>query len=384
MTDEVDGSFTTASKCHTSWSYSVVTTAKKEPYMERISIIGLDLAKRVFQVHGVSEKHEVVTQKKLSRSELLIWFTKLEPCLVGMEACATAHYWGRELKKLGHEVRLIPPAYVKPYVKRQKNDRADAAAICEAVSRPAMRFVAIKDKDQQAVQVLHRTRSLLIRQRVQLGNALRAHMAEFGWVFPLGMAGVTQASSAVRETPDADLPALARQVLLGLVDQIDVVKKQISSLDRQMVVWHRDHAESQRLATIPGIGVVTASAIVATLGDGKQFRSGRDFAASIGLVPRQNSSGGNDRLGRISKQGNPYLRQMLILCAISQLSGRCREKPAGGVWFEQLLKRKPARVAAAALANKMARVAWAVHTKGENYRVARTVISPEGVVTMAA
>ncbi|MFH1158388.1 MAG: IS110 family transposase [Pseudomonadota bacterium] len=350
--------------------------------MEKISIIGLDIAKRVFQVHGVNEKHEVVVQRKLSRSEMLVWFTKLEPCLVGMEACATAHYWGRELKRLGHDVRLIPPAYVKPYVKRQKNDRVDAAAICEAVTRPAMRFVAIKDNDQQAVQVLHRTRELLIRQRVQLGNALRAHMAEFGWVFPLGMAGLTQAISAVRETPDADLPTFARQVLLGIADQIDILKKQISSLDKQMIAWHRAHAGSQRLATVPGIGVVTASAILAAIGDGKQFRSGRDFAASVGLVPRQNSSGGKDRLGRISKQGNPYLRRLFILGATTQLRGQRREKAAGGVWFDQLLKRKPARLASVALANKMARVAWAVLTKNESYRATRTVISPEGVVTM--
>ena len=349
--------------------------------MERISIIGLDIAKRVFQVHGINEKHEIVVQKKLSRSEMLTWFMKLEPCLVGMEACATAHYWGRELKKLGHDVKLIPPAYVKPYVKRQKNDRVDAAAICEAVTRPAMRFVAIKNEDQQSVQVLHRTRELLIRQRVQLGNALRAHIAEFGWVFPLGMAGLTKAISAVRETPDTDLPNLTRQVLLGIADQIDVLKKQISSLDQQMAAWHRSHVESQRLATIPGIGVVIASAIVATLGDGKQFRSGRDFAASIGLVPRQNSSGGKERLGQISKQGNHYLRQLLVLGATTQLRGKCPERAAGGVWFEQLLKRKPARLATVALANKMARVAWAVLTKNESYRPARTVILPEGIVT---
>jgi transposase len=338
------------------------------------------LAKRVFQVHGINAKDEVVVQKQLARCELLSWFGKLEPCLVGMEACATAHYWGRELRKLGHEVKLIPPAYVKPYVRRQKNDRADAAAICEAVTRPTMRFVAIKDRDQQAVQVLHRTRELLVRQQTQLGNALRAHMAEFGWIFPQGLAGLGQAISAVRQASDAEVPMFAKEVLLTLADQIDALKKEASKLDRQMVAWHRANNDSRRLATIPGIGVVTASAIVASIGDGTQFRSGREFAAWIGLVPRQNSSGGKDRLGRISKQGNGYLRQLLVLGATAQIHGRRREKAPGGAWFDELLQRKPARLASVALANKMARVAWAVLTKGETYSAAGAGAAQAAVV----
>ncbi len=336
--------------------------------MKQISTIGVDLAKRVFQVHGVDDAGQISVQKQLTRSECLNWFSKLEPCLVGMEACATAHYWAQELTRLGHKVKLIPPAYVKPYVRRQKNDRADAAAICEAVSRPSMRFVEIKTKEQQAIQVLHRTRALLIEQSTQTSNALRAHLAEFGWVFPLGNVGMTKAIAIVQDSNHSDIPKVAQKALFSLVEQIRMLKQEVSKLDKQMESWHKAQAESQRLATIPGLGVITASAIVAAIGTGKQFKSGREFAAWVGLVPRQNSSGGKDRLGRISKKGNAYLRTLLVMGATGQLRGKYVEKAPGGVWFGHLLRRKSARVASVALANKMARVAWALLTKGEVYR----------------
>jgi transposase len=350
--------------------------------MKDVSIIGVDLAKRVFQVHGIDDQGQVKVQKRLTRSEVLVWFGRLEPCLVGMEACASSHYWARELSRFGHQVKLIPPAYVKPYVRRQKNDRADAAAICEAVSRPSMRFAAVKTIEQQAVQILHRSRELLIRQRVQLTNALRAHLVEIGLVFPQGNAGIAKAVAAVRESEDADVPAFIRQVLCSLIDQIEKLQKEIARLDKQMAAWHRADAASQRLATVPGIGIVTATAIISAIGDGTQFSSGREFAAWIGLVPRQNSSGGKEQLGRISKKGNFYLRRLLVMGATSQLRGKPCEKAPGGIWFKQLLQRKPARVASVALANKMARIVWAVLTRGENYRA--SVVARDAALVGAA
>lgn len=336
--------------------------------MKKVTTIGLDIAKKVFQLHGVDEHGQIVLQKQLARKDVLEWFSNQQPCLIGIEACATATFWAREISKFGHDVKLIPPAYVKPYVRRQKNDRADAGAICEAVSRPSMRFVAIKTPEQQEIQVLHRAREMLVTQRVQTTNAMRAHMAEFGIVFPLGNVGVSRAIAMIKGSGASDLPPFATKILHSLVHQIEHLRKEITRLDQHMREWHRDNPDSRRLATIPGIGVITATAIVGAIGNGKHFKSAREFSAWIGLVPNQNSSGGKDRLGRISKKGNAYLRTLLVVGATAMLQGRTRDKAAGGNWFRTLLLRKSPRVATVALANKMARVAWAVLTKGQVFR----------------
>jgi transposase len=347
--------------------------------MKTIATVGLDIAKHVFQVHGVDGQGQITAQKRLQRKDVLDWFSKLPPCLVGIEACATATYWARQISTFGHTVKLIPPAYVKPYVRRQKNDRADAAAICEAVSRPNMRFVAIKTAEQQEIQVLHRTRELLVTQRVQVANALRAHLAEFGIALPLGNTGLMQAITMIKDSTRTDLPAFAALVLQSLASQIENLKEEILRLDRQMREWHAANCDSRRLATIPGIGIVTATAIAGAIGDGLHFKSAREFAAWVGLVPNQNSSGGKERLGRISKKGNPVLRSLFVVGATSLLR-RGRDKVPGGAWFSELLKRKSPRLASVALANKLARIAWAVLTKGGIYEPAR----PTAVLMAAA
>lgn len=334
--------------------------------MKEISTIGLDIAKNVFQIHGADKEGRVVEQRKIKRDKMRGYFAKLPPCLIGIEACATAHYWGRELSALGHEVRLIPPSYVKPYVRRGKNDAVDAAAICEAVTRPHMRFVAIKNEGQQAALMLHKTRDLLIRQRVQASNALRGHLAEFGYVFPLGEPGLREALAFVNGAPTG-LPALAQKALRLLAAQYEALQKDAAALEKEILAWHKANADSRRLATIPGVGPLAASAIAATVGDARQFKSGRELAAWLGLTPRQNSSGGKERLGGITRQGNAYIRRLLVLGATGQMRGARRDKAAGGAWFKTLCGRKPPRVAIVALANKTARVAWAVMAKQKTY-----------------
>ncbi len=334
----------------------------------KIATIGLDLAKTVFQVHGADGDGLPVVRKKLRRGQVLEFFASVPPCLVGLEACASAHYWARELQALGHEVRLIPPQYVKPFVKTNKNDAADAEAICEAMVRPTMRFAAVKSADQQAVLMLHRSRELLVRQRTMLINALRGHCGEFGMIAAQGARKVAALIEVIEDPDDCRLPALARDALGSLVAQLRAAEAQIAALEKELTAWHRSSEASLRLATIPGIGVITATVLVATVGDARQFRSARQFAAWLGLVPRQRSSGGKDRLGRISKRGDGYLRRLLVHGARIVLFWSRRKKEMRSDWLEALLARRPTNVVMVAMANKTARVVWAMLSRGEAYQ----------------
>src|SRR6185312_7558488 len=339
--------------------------ANREASMNEITTIGLDLAKHVFQVHGVDAAGATVLRKQLRRAQVLAFFSRLPRCLVGMEACATAHYWARELSALGHEVRLMPAQYVKAYIKRNKNDAADAEAICEAVGRPTMRFVRVKTAEQQATALLHRGREQLVRQRTMLVNALRAHLAEFGIVAAQGLRNVGELIAIVRDDGDTRLPDVARQVLQVLANQIEQIETAVAARERQLLAWHKSNPVSQRLASIPGIGPIIATAIATTVADPNVFRSGREFAAWLGLVPRQNSTGGKIRLGGITKRGNRYLRRLLINGASANLL-RSRATKADP-WVIGLRRRRPPLVVAVALANKTARIAWAVMLRQNEY-----------------
>ena len=330
--------------------------------MEEVVTIGLDIAKSVFQVHGVNSAGDAVLRRQLKRARMLPFFAKLPPCLIGIEACNNSHYWARELSALGHDVKLMPAQYVKPYVKRQKNDAADAEAICEAVTRPTMRFVEIKTRDQQSVLMLHRTRQLFVRQRTTLINALRAHLAEFGIVAGVGRNGLERLLKVIEDGEDDRVPAAARDCLLALRDQLEMVKGQVLDADRHILAWHRSSEVSQRLDDIPGAGPLIATALVASVPDPHVFKSGRDLAAWIGLVPKQNSTGGKDRLGHISKAGNRYLRMLLVVGALSVIR---RAKQVGYTrrpWLTKLLQRRSTKIAAIALANKIARAMMAHET----------------------
>lgn len=301
----------------------------------QVTTIGLDIAKRVFQIHGIDSEGTIVVRKKLKRSELLNFFQRLAPCLVGIEACATAHYWARELGALGHQVRLVPPSYVKAYLKRGKNDAADAEAICEAVTRPNMRFVPVKSAEQQGVLVLHRARELLVRQRTMLVNGLRAHMAEFGIIVPQGIQRLPELV-AMLEDRASRIPQMARDALTTIVVQINSLTTSIRQFDKRVVAWCRANDAARRLATIPGVGPITASALAATIIDPTLFRSGRHLAAWLGLVPRQHSTGGKAKLGRITKMGDQYLRKLLIVGMTAVIRSARRTQAPAFAWVNAL------------------------------------------------
>ena len=333
-----------------------------------ITTIGLDIAKRVFQAHGADASGKVVLRRKLQWAEVLTFFAAMPPCLVSIEACSTAHHWAREITALGHQVRLMPASYVKPYVKRGKTDAVDAEATCEAVTRPTMRFVPIKSAEQQAVLMLHRTRDLLVRQRTMLVNALRGHMAEMGIIAPQGISRVADLVAALLGEDGTKLPPLARYALRGLAAELEALGERLKEIEVAILAWHKDNEASRRLATIPGIGPITASAIVATVTDPSQFHSARQFAAWVGLVPKQNSSGGKERQGGISKQGDRYLRRLLVLGATAVIRHARTKITAQTAWLRGVLDRRPVRLASVAQANKTARIVWALPATGETYR----------------
>jgi transposase len=334
----------------------------------KITTVGLDLAKNIFQVHAVDCDGNVMVRRALRRSQVLTFFKQTPPCLVGMEACGTSHFWAREVAKFGHEVRLMPPAYVKPYVKRGKTDANDAEAICEAVTRPTMRFVTAKSEQQQAALALHRTRDLLVKQRTQLVNMIRSLLAEFGIEMARGLHHALELVSRIAAGTAPNVPELAVRIITGLARQIGDLQIRLTALDKELLAWHRTNELSQRLSTIPGIGIISASALAASVTDPSRFRSGRQFAASLGLTPLQNSSGGKERMGRISRMGDRYLRRLLVV-GMTSLVRRARTKPSAvDPRILVLLARKPARVATVAMANRAARVAWSIMTRGETYR----------------
>jgi transposase len=338
--------------------------------MGEVSTIGLDIAKSVFQVHGVDSDGEVVICKRVRRSKVLEFFAALPRCLVGIEACPSGHYWSRELLILGHTVKLMPPSYVKAYLKRNKNDANDAAAICEAVTRPSMRFVPTKSEQQQSGLMLHRSRQLLVRQRTMLSNAIRGHLAELGIISAKGRNGMAELLGIIANEDSDCIPATARFSLEVLARQYANVTIEIGAIEKRIHAWHRSCEDSRRLEEIPGIGPIVATALVAEVGDWKAFSSGRTLAAWIGLVPKQHSTGGKQRLGGISKQGNRYLRWLLVTGAMAVIR-YARQHGTKRFWLARLMERRPPKVAAVALANKIARMAWAIMVRDERFTEAK-------------
>jgi transposase len=335
--------------------------------MGEVTTIGLDIAKSVFQVHGVDVDGAVVIRKRVTRAKMLDFFAVLPPCLIGIEACPSAHHWGRQLQALGHTVRLMPPSYVKAYLKRSKNDANDAAAICEAVTRPSMRFVPIKSEQQQSGLMLHRSRQLLVRQRTMLSNAIRGHMAELGIISAKGRNGTAELLKIIANEADDRVTVVARFCLDALARQYAALAAEIGAIEKRIHAWNRSCEGSRRLEEIPSVGPIIATALVAEVGDWKAFSSGRNLAAWIGLVPKQHSTGGKERLGGISKQGNRYLRWLLVAGAMAVIR-YARQHGTKRLWLARLMERRPVKVAAVALANKIARMAWAMMVRGEAFK----------------
>ena len=335
--------------------------------MGEVTTIGLDIAKQVFHVHGADSSGAALFGRKLTRGKLLGFFAGQPPCLVAMEACGGAHHWGRELLRLGHDVRLIPPAYVKPFVKRQKNDAKDAEAICEAAQRPGMRFVAIKDEAQQASVAVFRVRDLLVRQRTQLINALRGLVAEHGWIAPQGRSRMARLMADI-EDPGCKLPEAARSVFLTMIEEIRAKDERIAGFDREIARRAREDGDARRLVTIPSVGPVIATAVLALAPPAQSFRCGRDFAAWMGLTPRQRSSGGKERLGKITKAGERTLRRLLIVGAAAVVRHASKNGAPEGSWLARMLARKPRMLVTVALANKTARIIWALLARGGVYK----------------
>jgi transposase len=333
-----------------------------------LKTVGLDLAKDVFQVHCVSETGRRIIHKKIKRGKLLAFFEALPKCVVGMEACGSAHHWGRELRKLGHDVRLMPAAYVKPYVKRGKTDAADAEAICEAVRRPTMRFVEIKSEDQQAVLAIHRARDLVVRQRTQVVNMIRSIMREFGHILPTGIEAVSAFARKHGADEQPEMPEIADGILGVMCHQLNGLNARVDGLTKPIEQHAWLDADARRLMRMPGIGPITASAVVATIGDAHRFRTGRDLAAWLGLTPLNKSSGGRERLGRITKKGDRYIRKLLIIGMTSRALMAKNKPEKADTWTAKLLNEKPFRLATVAMANKSARIIWALLTKREEYR----------------
>ena len=341
----------------------------------QITTVGLDLAKNVIQLHAVNQHGKAVLKKSFKRNQVLPFFANLTPCLIGMEACSSAHYWARKLQTMGHTVRLMAPQFVKPYVKTNKNDAADAEAICEAVARPNMRFVPVKDIEQQAVLSLHRARQGFVKARTAQANQIRGLLGEYGIILPQGMIHLSQDLPAILEDVSDDLPTVFRQLVQRLLEHLKELDRQVSELEQQIQLWHRESATSQKLAQIPGIGAITASAMVASIGDARCFKNGRQLAAWLGLVPRQHSSGGKPTLLGISKRGDSYLRTLLIHGARAVLRVAERKANYAGSWLANLMSRRHQNVAAVALANKNARIIWALLAHNRNYQAN---FQPEG------